>query len=348
VEKTKEIDYRLTDHNIYHQITPDLKINKIINGMWQVAGGHGNIDQDLAIKDMIKYHESGLTSWDLADIYGPAEDFVGKFRDIIADLKGEKELEKIQAFTKWVPRPEKITRMLVKENLQRSLYRMKMNSLDLLQFHWWEYNIPYYMDALRYLFELRDEGLVKQIGLTNFDTEHVQIIKDAGFNVLSNQIQFSIIDRRPEVKMIPFCLNNKINIFAYGTLCGGLISEKHLGKLEEPSNYELNTPSLRKYKKMIDIWGGWTLFQELLSALKTIADKYEVSIANIATKYILSKPAVSGVLIGARLGIVDHIKDNSQMYKVNLDKQDYEIIDAVCKKSNNLFDRIGDCGSEYR
>ena len=348
MEKTKEIDYRLTDHNIYNQITPDLKINKIINGMWQVAGGHGNIDQDLAIKDMIKYHESGFTSWDLADIYGPAEDFVGKFRDIIADLKGEKELEKIQAFTKWVPRPEKITRMLVKENLQRSLYRMKMNSLDLLQFHWWEYNIPYYMDAIRYLFELRDDGLVKQIGLTNFDTVHVQIIKDAGYNILSNQIQFSIIDRRPEVNMIPFCLNNKINIFAYGTLCGGFVSEKYLGKLEEPSIYELNTLSLKKYKKMIDEWGGWTLFQELLCALKTIADKYEASIANIATKYILSKPAVSGVIIGTRLGIVDHIKDNSQIYKINLDEQDHEVIDTVCKKSNNLFNRIGDCGDEYR
>jgi aryl-alcohol dehydrogenase-like predicted oxidoreductase len=64
----------------YYQLAPSLTICRIVNGMWQVAGGHGYIDHQLAIEDMVNYHGAGFTSWDLADIYGPAEDFIGEFR----------------------------------------------------------------------------------------------------------------------------------------------------------------------------------------------------------------------------------------------------------------------------
>ena len=78
-------------------------------------------------------------------------------------------------------------------------------------------------------------------------------------------------------------------LLAYGTLLGGLLSEKYLGR-PEPGRSELDTASLRKYKNMIDAWGGWSLFQELLAALKQIADKHRVSIANVGVRYI-SRPA---------------------------------------------------------
>jgi len=331
----------------YHQLAPDLTICRIVNGMWQVAGGHGYIDHELSIADMMRYHDVGFTTWDLADIYGPAEDFIGLFRRRLLALKGKEELDRIQALTKWVPQPGRITRSIVNENIGRSLRRMSVSSLDLLQFHWWDYNNPYYMDALKYLSDIRDEGVIKHIGLTNFDTERMQIMIDSDLQILSNQVQYSIIDRRPEVKMIPFCLEHNIGLLAYGSLCGGLISESYLGRIQ-PSNAELNTSSLRKYKQMIDVWGGWNLFQELLSTLKSIAQKHNVSIANVATHYILAKPAVAGVIIGVRLGIVDHRNNNLQVFNFYLDKSDCDAIDAVCTKSNNLFEIIGDCGDEYR
>jgi len=331
----------------YYQLASDLKISRILNGMWQVAGGHGYIDRDLAITDMFRYLDAGLTTWDLADIYGPAEDFIGEFRSRISKERGVQELDKIQALTKWVPQPGMITSLFVKENIERSLHRMGVTSLDLLQFHWWDYNNPYYMDAIKYLSDLRDNGVIKHIGLTNFDTERMQIMKDLGFQIISNQLQFSIIDRRPEVKMIPFCLDNNISLLAYGTLCGGLISERYL-KRAEPSVTELDTLSLRKYKKMIDIWGGWDLFQDLLLTLKKIAQKYNASLANVATRYVLDKPAVAGVIIGVRLGIVDHRNNNAQVFNFNLDNSDREAIDAICTKGSNLFEIIGDCGDEYR
>jgi len=337
------------DKRGYHyQLAPDLTICRIVNGMWQVAGGHGYIDHKLAIEDMIRYHDAGFTSWDLADIYGPAEDFIGDFRRKLSALKGEEELNKVQALTKWVPQPRIITRSIVDESIQRSLRRMGVSSLDLLQFHWWDYNNPYYMDALKYLSDLRDKGIVKHLGLTNFDTERMQIMVDSDIQIVSNQVQYSIIDRRPEVKMIPFCIKHNISLLAYGSICGGLMSERYLGRTQPPSIADLDTLSLRKYKKMIDAWGGWALFQELLSTLNRIAQKCNVSIANVATRYILDKAAVAGVIIGARLGISDHISNNALVFNFSLDKSDYNDIEAVCTRSNNLFETIGDCGDEYR
>lgn len=331
----------------HHQLAPDFATDRIINGMWQVAGGHGYIDHELAIADMMRYHEAGFTTWDLADIYGPAEDFIGQFRRKLLAIKGEEELDKIRALTKWVPQPGKITRSIVNESIDRSLHRMGVSMVDLLQFHWWDYNNPYYMDALKYLSDLRDEGKIKHIGLTNFDTERLQIMIDSDLQIVSNQVQYSIIDRRPEVKMIPFCLENNISLLCYGSICGGLMSERYLGRMQ-PSTAELNTLSLQKYKKMIDAWGGWSLFQELLSTLRRIAQKHNVTIANVAARYILDKSAVAGVIIGVRLGIVDHRTSNTQVFNFILDKSDCEAIDAVCAKSNNLFEIIGDCGDEYR
>ncbi len=219
----------------HYQLAPDLTIHRIVNGMWQVAGGHGYIDHEVAIEDMMKYHEAGFTSWDLADIYGPAEDFIGQFRRKLGEIKGKDELDRIQALTKWVPQPEKITYPIVKEKIQKSLNRMGVDSLDLLQFHWWDYNNSYYMDALKYLSDLRDEGIIKHIGLTNFDTERMQIMIDSGLQIVSNQIQYSIIDRRPEVKMMSFCKEHDIKLLAYGSLCGGLISERYLRRTQQPT-----------------------------------------------------------------------------------------------------------------
>ena len=99
---------------------------------------------------------------------------------------------------------------------------------------------------------------------------------------------------------------------------------------------------------MIDMWGGWQLFQELLEALNNISQKHNCSIANIATRFILDKPQVAGVIIGTRLGISEHREDNSKVFDLKLDEDDISLISTITSKSNNLFDAIGDCGDEYR
>ncbi len=331
----------------YLQFTPDLKICRILNGMWQVSGGHGRIDPKAAIQTMFKYVDAGFTTWDLADHYGPAEDLIGEFRRQIIATRGQAALTNIQAFTKWVPRPGKMTKKIVEDNINISLRRMDVESLDLMQFHWWEYQDKNYLDALKYMAELQTEGKIKHLALTNFDTEHLQIIVEAGIKIVSNQVQFSLVDRRPEVNMIQFCQQHDIKLFTYGSVCGGLLSEKYLGK-PEPRGFDLATVSLKKYKNMVDAWGGWQLFQELLTTLKSIADKHKVSIANVAVRYILDKPAVGGVIVGARLGISEHLADNAKVFNFSLDAEDLQQIDVVSQQSRDLYQLIGDCGDEYR
>jgi aryl-alcohol dehydrogenase-like predicted oxidoreductase len=147
--------------------------------------------------------------------------------------------------------------------------------------------------------------------------------------------------------MVQFCTDHDIKLFTYGTLCGGLLSQKYLGQ-PEPRGGELSTASLRKYKNMVDAWGGWSLFQELLSVLNQIATKHGVSISNVAVRYILEKPVVAGVIVGARLSVSEHRSDNARVFDFTLDTEDDDQISAVLGKSRNLYPLIGDCGDEYR
>ena len=337
---------KLTDSSRF-QFTEDLNICRILNGMWQVSGAHGRINPTVALESMFKYLDAGYTTWDLADHYGPAEDFIGEFRRQLISTRGQEALSQVQAFTKWVPRPGKITKALVEKNIDISRQRMGVDCLDLLQFHWWDYRDQNYLDALNYLAQLQTEGKIKHLALTNFDTQHLKIIVENGIKIVSNQVQFSLVDRRPLAQMTEFCQDHNIKLLPYGVLCGGFLSEKYLGK-PEPNGFNLETVSLKKYKNMINAWGGWNLFQTLLKTLNAIAQKHQVTIPNIAVRYILEQPTVAGAMVGTRLGLSDHIKDNAKVFEFSLDSEDYQNINSVLFQSQDLMEIIGDCGEEYR
>ena len=147
--------------------------------------------------------------------------------------------------------------------------------------------------------------------------------------------------------MVQYCQEQGIHLLAYGTLAGGLLSERYLGQ-PEPGRAELTTASLSKYKNMVDAWGGWELFQELLAALKGIAARHGVSVANVSVRYVLDRPAVAGVIVGVRLGLADHREDNARILNFSLEPEDLDCIESVLSRSRDLYQIIGDCGDEYR
>jgi aryl-alcohol dehydrogenase-like predicted oxidoreductase len=328
-------------------LAPDLEIRRLVVGMWQVSGGHGVVDRERALGAMRDHFDRGFTTFDLADHYGPAEDFVGEFRRRLRAERGDDALGGLRTFTKWVPEPGTMSRAIVESAIDRSLRRMDTPSLDLLQFHWWDYGDRRYLDALAHLRDVRDAGKIRHLGLTNFDAEHLEEILDRGIAVVSNQVQYSLVDRRPEVAMRDTCRRRNVRLLTYGTLAGGFFSEAYLGR-PEPRRPELTTASLQKYKRMIDAWGGWALFQELLAALHDVAQKHAATIAGVAVRAILDEPVVAGVIAGVRLGESEHMGDNARIFELTLEPIDHERIAAVTSRARDLFRAIGDCGDEYR
>lgn len=172
-----------------------------------------------------------------------------------------------QFLTKWVPEPGPCTRLTVRTAMEKFLDRMKTDSIDLLQFHAWNYADPSWLDSMFWLQELKQEGLIKNLGVTNFDAPHLRIALTSGIEVISNQICYSVLDQRAAHEMSSVCAEFQVQILAFGTLAGGFISEKWLNQPEPP---KLDTWSQMKYKRFIEVSGGWTKFQNYLFLIKLL------------------------------------------------------------------------------
>ncbi len=323
------------------QLTPDFKISKILTGLWQVADmerGGQQLDLDKAAKALMPYIEKGLTTFDMADHYGSSE--------LITGLLHKKYIPKdqVQLLTKWVPPPGKVTKEAVRAAVQTALDRMQLERLDMLQYHAWNYADPTWLDQLYYLQELREEGLIQHLGLTNFDTAHLKMVLDSGIKVVSNQICFSLLDQRAKHGMTELCGVYGVKILAFGTIAGGFLSEKWL-RQPEPKIDNLATWSQMKYKRFLDQAGSWETFQELLETLLAISKNKDLSIANIASRYILEQQGVGGVIIGARPGKSEHIASNLKVLDNTLTAEETTKIETILNKLNPI---PGDCGDEYR
>jgi aryl-alcohol dehydrogenase-like predicted oxidoreductase/enamine deaminase RidA (YjgF/YER057c/UK114 family) len=322
-------------------LAPGLEISRIVTGLWQIADMErdGNtLDPNTASSYMTPYVESGFTSFDMADHYGSSEIITGTFKN--TNPLGNK----VQLFTKWVPKPGKIDRKQVRDAVELALGRMQQTSIDLLQFHAWYYPDPAWLDGLFYLKELQDEGLIGHLGVTNFDAAHLRVALASGIPIVSNQVCHSLIDQRAAGKMVAVCEAYDTKILAFGTLAGGFLTDRWLGKAE-PALDELSTWSEMKYKRFIDAAGGWAPYQNLLETVKKVADKHEVSLANISSRFMLENPAVAAVIVGARLGKSEHIADNKKLLSIDLDESDVAVIKAA---QGELATIPGDCGDEYR
>jgi aryl-alcohol dehydrogenase-like predicted oxidoreductase len=290
----------------------------------------------------MEYISNGFTAFDMADHYGDAEVIFGQMRSSLSDT------ETVFGATKYcIFHQTTINAEVVRANITERCQRMSAEHIDLLQFHWQDYDDHQYINALRFL---QQDERVRQLGLCNFDTERLQEIVGEGIDIVTNQVQFSLIDARPRFKMGEICARHNVKLLTYGTLCGGFLADKWLGKHEPQLFGAESTPSQRKYFEMIQTWGDWDLFQTLLQVLRNVADKHDVSISNVATRWVLDFPYVGAVIVGARMGVSEHMEDNLRTYGWRLDSEDQRNIEAVLEKSRReeVFKVMGDCGSEYR
>lgn len=316
------------------KLVPGYEISPVIKGGWQLSGGHSldrKIEDDAAISDTLAFIEAGITTLDFGDIYTGVEELIGKAVLQLSKKQGSIARDQIQLHTKYVPNEKFLSdfdRSDVATIVNRSLSRLGVDQVDIVQLHWWKYEDRHYLAALEELFKLKEAGKIKHIGVTNFDVERLKEMVAANFTPASHQIQYSILDRRAENGMADFCIENGIGILCYGTVAGGFLSEKFLNK---PEPKAVETRSSVKYQLIIDEFGGWDLFQELLSVLNKIAKSHQADIGTVASAWVFNRPAVKAVIVGARN--VLHMDSNLKIPNIKFTEGELLEIAEVLKKS---------------
>jgi len=273
---------------------------RLVKGGWQLAGGHGAVEERRALDDMHAFAEAGITAFDCADIYTGVEALIGRFLREWRERHGA-NAPTIRVHTKCVPDLDllpRITRADLERTIDRSLRRLGTERLDLVQFHWWDYEQDRVVEAALHLDAMRREGKIHRLGATNFDTAHLAAMLDAGVPIVAHQVQCSVIDRRALGAMRTLCDARGVQLLAFGALAGGFVHERWLGA-EAPTE-PLENRSLVKYELIIDEWGGWVPFQRLLEALHRVAVAKGATIGAVALRWVLDQPAVGAAIIGAR------------------------------------------------
>ena len=334
-----------------YELTKGYYINRVINGCWQLSEGHslkGNLDFSDVMKAFHMLVDRGFTTFDCADIYTGAEEFIGKF---VNELKGGHGVspDAIQIHTKYVPDIDLLSKVdytYTEKIIDRSLVRLNRDVLDLVQFHWWDYDVPGCLETAADLVRLKEKGKIRNIGVTNFDTKHLEELVDAGIPVISIQSQYSVFDRRPEKALLDYCKKNNISLLCYGTLSGGFLAEKWMG---QPQG-QPETRSQVKYLQVIEDSLGWDGYQELLKLLKGIADDHQVGISNVATKYILSQAGVGAAIVGVRNS--RHVGANARIFEFELLPEEIDAIRKLIGRYPILdgepFELERTVGSKYR
>jgi aryl-alcohol dehydrogenase-like predicted oxidoreductase len=312
------------------ELAPGYVISRIIRGGWQLAGGHGPIDRQAAVDDLIAAFDAGVVTFDCADIYTGVEELFGQMRARLGKERGLAVLKEMKIHTKLVPDLSilsSISKAYIAGIVEQSLRRLGMERLDLVQFHWWDYEAPGMLDVIGWLDELRREGKIDRIGGTNFDAPRLRDILETGVPFFSLQIQYSMLDHRPEAGLAQLAAQTGVALFCYGSVAGGFLAERWLGAREP--DHPLENRSLTKYKLIIDDFGGWELFQALLRVVKNVAERHGADIATIASRYVLDRPAVAAVIVGARNR--SHLASNVRAGHLRLSAEDRQEIDAILK-----------------
>ncbi len=315
------------------QLRPGYQILRVIKGGWQLAGGHGWVDRTQAIADMSTFYDAGIRTFDCADIYTGVEEMIGDFIETLRRDRGSESAEKVTVHTKLVPDRDSLSIFGSKDIeriIDRSLKRLRLDQLHLVQFYWWDLSIGRPYETLECLKKLCEKGKIRHLGINNWDVKQTATFVDKEFDIVSTQVQYSLLDRRPSNGLARWCAENDINLLCYGSLAGGFITEYWLEKPDPGFIFE--NRSLIKYRLIIDEFGGWDLFQTLLKTVKVIADKHLVSMTAVAVRYVLDQPQVGAVIIGARYA--HHLSQTLSIFELSLDPDDYAILEEVIDQSH--------------
>lgn len=309
-------------------LAPGYAISRVIKGGWQLAGDHGPVDRADAVRDMEAFLDAGIVTFDCADIYTGVEEMIGDFIADVRARRGSEVANRVQVHTKLVPDLgllETIRPADIEAVIDRSLKRLQIERLHLVQFYWWDLSRGDAVAALEVARRARDKGKIAHLGVTNWDVAETRAFTEAGIDLVSNQVQYSLLDRRAEKDLAVWGAANGVQLLCYGTLAGGFLTERWLGTPDPGFAFE--NRSLIKYRLIIDEFGPWDRFQTLLKTLKDIGDKHGASLSSVATRWVLDQPQVAAAIVGARYA--RHLPLTLEVFDLSLDTEDRTRISAI-------------------
>ena len=289
---------------------------------------------------MTTFFDAGIRTFDCADIYTGVEEMIGTFIETLRLERGSESADKVTVHTKLVPDLDSLSSIGatdIEGIIDRSLKRLRLDQLHLVQFYWWNLSIGRPYETLECLKRLCEKGKIRHLGVNNWDVKQTAPFVEMGFDIVSTQVQYSLLDHRPANGLTRWCAENDIKLLCYGSLAGGLLTEHWLDQPDPGFVFE--NRSLIKYRLIVDEFGGWDLFQTLLTTVKALADKHGVSMSAVAARYVLDQPQVGAVIIGARYA--HHLPQTLSIFELSLDPDDYATLEAV------LSERHGPSGYVY-
>jgi len=297
-----------------------MNASSVCLGSW-VFGGDvwGEVDNEVSLRVMEEAVEKGVNLIDTAPVYGygRAEEVIGRF------LAGKKDkviiATKCGLEGKGVSLRPNLSAKFIREEIENSLRRLNIETIDLYQCHWPDPNTPL-QETFEELKKLIGEGKIKYIGVCNFSkAELVSACSMAP--VISNQVQYSILDREIEKELIPFCKENNISILSYGALGGGVLS----GKYKTPPAFSKGDVKSFFYKYYRG--AGWDKAQKMLLALREIAARREVPVSQVAINWVLRCPQMASCIVGCR---------TPEQLNQNVNASDWQLIAEEIAKIENV------------
>ncbi|MFH1305237.1 MAG: aldo/keto reductase [Candidatus Omnitrophota bacterium] len=271
----------------------NLEVSAVCLGSW-VFGGDcwGEVDDARSERVVREAVEKGINFIDTAPVYGDghAERIIGRALHGISDkviIATKCGLEGKGASIK-----HNLSAAFIKEEVENSLKRLGVDVIDLYQCHWPDPNTPL-EETFSTLKGLIEEGKIRHIGVSNFDRTLLERASSLA-PIISDQMQYSLLDRGIERDLIPFCEANGISVLSYGPLAGGILT----GKYKKPPNFPKGDARSFFYKYYRE--PAWTKAMELVDILGEIAEKRHVPIADIAISWVLSCPEVASCIVGCR------------------------------------------------
>jgi aryl-alcohol dehydrogenase-like predicted oxidoreductase len=302
------------------------EISVIGFGAWE-AGGMAwgpNPPDEQTLQAMRTAVTAGMTWIDTAEVYGG-----GRSEDLVAKaLAGSDE---VLVFTKLAPKPagSGFDSAGVRAGAEKSLKRLGRDVIDLYQLHWPAAGVPI-EETWEAMSALVDDGLVKYIGLSNHNQQHIERCERIR-HVDSLQPHFSMLHRDGRTDLFEFCASNGTGIICYGPLAFGLLTGAFTkdtvfgaddwrgGEHGIGAYQELFAPGVIEAKLAI------------VDRLRSVAERLDLTLAELALAWVHHQPGVTGAIAGSRSP--DHVRENARGGEVELEAEDLEAIEGILSQS---------------